>query len=208
MHDPAYGEANSGALSMEWPRIPVPGWPDGKASDAAIQLKQSAARGRQLAQLLDPQTPVPGVTEGTLRPELAAVAEPATINERNMTDDDYTVSAGWGHFGASKAVMPGQGQITERDYTPEECAALGDVSHALGDFTFDIYLNDRAFWRNVPAAVWHYKLGGYQVLKKWLSYREHAILNRPLTPEEAHYFTNTARRIAAILLMTHRGTIS
>ena len=44
--------------------------------------------------------------------------------------------------------------------------------------TFDVYLNGEAFWRNVPAAVWNYRLGGYQVLKKWLSYREHAILGR------------------------------
>ena len=29
LHDPAYLEANAGALRMEWPRIPLPGWPDG-----------------------------------------------------------------------------------------------------------------------------------------------------------------------------------
>ena len=34
MHDPAYREANAGALRMEWPRIPLPGWPDGDASEA------------------------------------------------------------------------------------------------------------------------------------------------------------------------------
>ena len=60
-------------------------------------------------------------------------------------------------------------------------------------------LNDRAYWRNVPAAVWNYKLGGYQVLKKWLSYRDHKVLHRPLHPQEVQHFTNTARRIAAIL---------
>ncbi len=27
LHDPAYREANAGALRMEWPRIPLPGWP-------------------------------------------------------------------------------------------------------------------------------------------------------------------------------------
>ena len=27
LHDPAYREANAGALAMEWPRIPLPGWP-------------------------------------------------------------------------------------------------------------------------------------------------------------------------------------
>ena len=43
--------------------------------------------------------------------------------------------------------------------------------------------NDTAYWRNVPASVWTYKLGGYQVLKKWLSYREQKVLGRPLNPE-------------------------
>ncbi len=50
-----------------------------------------------------------------------------------------------------------------------------------------------------PAAVWTYKLGGYQVLKKWLSYRERAILDCPLKPEEVQHFTDTARRIGVIL---------
>ena len=45
------------------------------------------------------------------------------------------------------------------------------VEVIFSDTMFDIYLNDRAYWRNVPANVWGYKLGGYQVLKKWLSYR-------------------------------------
>ena len=30
LHDPAYREANAGALRMEWPRIPLPGWPNGE----------------------------------------------------------------------------------------------------------------------------------------------------------------------------------
>jgi hypothetical protein len=44
-------------------------------------------------------------------------------------------------------------------------------------------------------------LGGYQVLKKWLSYREHALLGRPLTSDEAQQFTHNVRRIAAILAL-------
>ena len=59
-----------------------------------------------------------------------------------------------------------------------ERAALGNMADALGATTFDVHLNDRAYWRNVPAAVWSYKLGGYQVLKKWLSYRERGVLDR------------------------------
>ena len=32
LHDPAYRQANAGALRMEWPRIPLPGWPDPSSS--------------------------------------------------------------------------------------------------------------------------------------------------------------------------------
>ena len=202
LHDPAYREANAGALRMEWPRIPLPGWPDGGNAEA---LAESAARGRELAALLDPETPVPGVTEGPLRPDLAAIAVPATTDGRNMAGDDFALAVGWGHLGAGGAVMPGQGRVVERAFTPEEREALGDALPALGETTFDVYLNDRAFWRNVPAAVWRYRLGGYQVLKKWLSYRERPILGRPLSSEEVQHFADTARRIAALMVLVDRS---
>ena len=204
LHDPAYREANAGALQMEWPRIPLPGWPDGDTDDAATALARSAARGWELARLLDSDAPVPGVTQGTLRPELAAIAVPATVDGRNMAGDDFALTAGWGHFGQGDAVMPGQGCVVERAHTPDEQATLDDAGTILGETTLDIYLNRRAWWRNVPAAVWSYKLGGYQVLKKWLSYRERNILARPLSPEEVQHFTDTARRIAAILMTVER----
>ena len=200
LHDPAYREANAGALRMEWPRIPLPGWPDGKADGAAETLAASAARGFELARLLDPDTPVPGVTQGPLRPEIAALAVPATTDGHNMTGDDFALTASWGHFGQGSAVMPGRGHIVERPYTPEERTALGDAIPTLGETTFDIYLNDRAYWRNVPATVWNYKLGGYQVLKKWLSYRERDVLGRVLSPEEVGYFAEMVRRIGAVIL--------
>ena len=202
LHDPSYHEANAGALRMEGPRIPLPCWPDGEAEGATQTLAVSAAQGRELAKLLDPETPVPGVTQGPLRQEIATIAVPATTDGCNMTGDDFEVTAGWGHFGKDDAVMPGQGRIVERAYTPDEKAVVGDNIPTLGETTFDVYLNDRAFWRNVPAAVWTYKLGGYQVLKKWLSYRERNVLDRPLKPEEVQHFTDTARRIGAILLLT------
>ena len=204
LHDPAYREANAGALKMQWPRIPLPGWPDGKAEGAAESLAASAARGRELARLLDPEAPVTGVTQGVLRPEIAAIAVPSTVDKRNMSGDDFALTAGWGHFGSGEAVMPGRGRAIERDYSTDEKAAMGD-NPALGNTTFDVYLNDGAFWRNVPAAVWNYKLGGYQVLKKWLSYRERKVLGRALLPEEVQHFTDTARRISAILLVSERG---
>ena len=117
LHDPVYREANAGALRMAWPRIPLPGWPDGGTEAAAEAFARSAARGRDLARLLDPDTPVPGVTQAPLRPEIAAVAVPSTIDGRNMTGDDFAVTAGWGHYGQGDAVMPGQGRVVERAYT-------------------------------------------------------------------------------------------
>ena len=201
LHDPAYREVNAGALRMEWPRIPLPGWPDGAADGAAEALAESAARGRELARLLDPDTPVPGVSQGTLRPEIAAIAVSATLDGRNMAGDDFALTAGWGHYGTGDAVMPGQGRVVEREYTPDERTAVGEAISTLGATTLDVYLNDRAYWRNVPTAIWSYNLGGYQVLKKWLSYRERGVLSRALKPEEVQYFADIARRIAAILMV-------
>ena len=150
LHDPAYREANAGALRMEWPRIPLPGWPDGDDDGAADELSASAARGRELAALLDSDTPVPGATEGALRPEIAAVAVPSTVDGSNMAGDDFALTAGWGHFGQGESVMPGQGRIVERPYTPDERAAMVGAASTLGETTFDVYLNTHAYWRNVP----------------------------------------------------------
>ena len=202
LHDPAYREANSGALRMEWPRIPLPGWPDGDADGAAEELAASAERGRELVRLLDSESSVPGVTTGALRPEMAAIGVPATTDGGNMDGDDFAVTAGWGHFGSGDAVMPGQGRVEERPYTADECSALGDMVETLGATTFNIHLNGGAYWRNVPANVWNYRLGGYQVLKKWLSYREEKVLGRNLLPEEVQHFTDTARRIGEIMRVT------
>ena len=201
LHDPSYRKTNADALRAEGPRIPLPGWPDGDEDGAADELAASAARGRELAALLDSDTPVPGVTDGVLRPEIAAVAVPSTVGGGNMVGDEFALTAGWGHFGQGEAVMPGQGRVVERPYTTDERAALGGAMSMLGETTLDIYLNNRAYWRNVPASVWGYKLGGYQVLKKWLSYREEKVLGRALLPTEVQHFTDTARRIATILML-------
>ena len=127
---------------------------------AADALTRSAAQGRSLAALLDPDTPVPGATQSVLHPELAAIAVPTTIHGRNMAGDDFALKAGWGHYGTGDAVMPGQGRVVQRPYTPEERIALGDALPVPGETTFDIYLNGRAYWRNIPTAVWTYRLGG------------------------------------------------
>ncbi len=207
LHDPAYNEANAGALRMGWPRIPLPGWPDGEADGAGADLARWAARGRELAALLDPDVPVSGTTQSPLNPQIGVIAMPAKIGGRNLTEADFAVTAGWGYYGQSDAVMPGQGSVVERNFSAEEGEAMGDALPTLGDRTFDIYLNGEAFWRNVPASVWNYRLGGYQVLKKWLSYRESTVLGRRLSLEEVEHFRDTARRIGSILLLTESGVL-
>ena len=164
---------------------------------------RSAAHGRWLAALLDSEQPVSSGTGTPLRPEIAV---PSTVAGRYMAGGDFAVTAGWGHFGAGEAVMPGRGRIVERAYRPEELKALAEHVVELGETTFDVYLNGEAFWRNVPSAVWDYRLGGYQVLKKWLSYREHKVLGRKLRAEEVQHFTDTARCIGALLLASSDGT--
>ncbi len=49
--------------------------------------------------------------------------------------------------------------------------------------------------------IWDYTIGGYQVIKKWLSYREDALLGRSLRVEEVQEVTAMARRIAALVLL-------
>lgn len=98
--------------------------------------------------------------------------------------------------------MPGQGRAVARVYTGSERLALGAAVDTLGETTYDIHLNDNAYWRNVPANVWNYRPGGYQVLKKWLSYRELKVPGQALKVEEVGYFGEVARRVGAILSIT------
>jgi hypothetical protein len=192
---------------LDWPRIPLPG--------NANLLRASAALGVTLATLLDPETPAPGVSTGTLRAGLKTLGLPTKRGGKSLDADDLKLAARWGsvqNAGSGRIVMPGPGLANERAYTDAERAALAaegkahrlsldEVLALLGDKTFDIHLNADAWWSNVPSRVWDYTLGGYQVTKKWLSYREHDVLGRALKPDEAAYVSEMVRRIAAILLL-------
>ena len=101
--------------------------------------------------------------------------------------------------------------MAERDSEADERAALVGATGRLplhGTTTSDVYLNGNAFWRNVPDAAWHYKLGGYQVFEKRLSHCERVVLGRTLLPEEVLYFAEVARRIGAIVAMTDTPGVS
>ncbi|MBY0332127.1 MAG: hypothetical protein K2X49_15820 [Acetobacteraceae bacterium] len=187
-YSPAYLAENAAGIRQGWPRIPLP--------DRADLLRASASLGARLGVLLDADTPVPGVTEGDIAPDLASIAVPAT--RAGAARDWHLV--GWGHRTDRGVTMPGRGATTLRDYAPEEAATAAQAS-LLGARTLDVAMNDASHWRNIPEAVWETHIGGYQVIKKWLSYRDRSILDRALTAEEVAHVQSVARRLAAIRLM-------
>jgi hypothetical protein len=206
LHAPPYRRDNADALRQDWPRIPLPG--------SRELLLSSATLGRQIAALLDPDQSVPGVTRSPIRPELQPIAVISRVGGGALdpTAGDLQVTANWGYRASSGATMAGGGKAITRAYAEAERQAIKDWGNPLGltlsasfaplgESTYDIYMNDRAFWQNVPANVWTYTLGGYQVMKKWLSYREFEVLRRSLTDTEAREVRDMARRIAAILLL-------
>ncbi len=200
MHTPAYRRENAGALLSDWPRIPLPA--------TAALLSGSAALGRRLAELLDAELELHLAGEWSF---LGALKIPQYAELEKALE----ITAGWGSRGQGGTTMPGKGRLERRAWTGAEREKLATLEASqeltleaayalLGEECVDVSLNGEVFWAAVPLRVWEYTLGGYQVLKKWLSYREAALLGRPLRHEEAAYFSQVVRRITAILLMGPR----
>lgn len=188
-YSPLYLEENADGIRQDWPRIPLPA--------KKKVLMDSAGLGRRVAALLDTEKPVEGVTCGAIDPRLKSLGVIQKVGGGNLDPDakELDMTAGWGHGGKDGVCMPGKGKIEERTAQPKQQDRL------LGTESLNIYLNDVAYWSNVPSAVWGYTIGGYQVIKKWLSYREKTMLGRGLKMEEAEYVTEMVRRIAALILL-------
>lgn len=193
---PHYLTENVRGLTIDWPRIPLP--------SSRATLDASAALGRRLAALLDTESDVPEVTAGDVGQSYRILG---VISASNLE-----LSANWGRANKKGDVYPGPGKTAVRDWTHSEREALqagfvaAQISEARGfamlGKAVDVYLNETTYWRAVPESVWEFYIGGYQVIKKWLSYREKALLGRALTKEEAREVTGIVRRLAAIVLMT------
>lgn len=178
---------NGDAIRTGFPRVPLP-------VDSAC-LKSSSELGATIAALLDPDVPFPGASiQVSLPQQKIAVISRVGGGSLDPGKGDLALSAGWGHAGREGVIMSGKGRVESR--------ATSDLPEALGARVHDIYLNQVAYWAHVPEKVWDFTIGGYQVMKKWLSYRERSMLGRDLTIDEAEYFTEMARRITAILLMS------
>lgn len=200
-YSPLYLHEHEQGIRADLPRVPLPAVVD--------RLRASSSLGRTLALLLDVEKDVIGVTTGKLRRELSILGR---LTESG-SGVSLCVSCGWGSLQPKNGiVMPGKGNSRLRSFSSDEIGSLReggselsfkpeDLSSLLGPRTVDVYLNGSTYWSNVPEAVWNYKIGGYQVLKKWLSYREHSVLCRDITKDEAREFTHMVRRIAALLMI-------
>jgi hypothetical protein len=172
---PSYQIEHDEGIAEDWPRIPLP--------SSREALERSAALGAELRQLLDPEVPVTDAPVSGYPGRFQGLGALTSVDGGALDPlaGDLAVTAGWGIRGKGGITMPSRGRLTDHGES------------------VDVWLNERAHWANVPRPVWEYTLGGYQVIKKWLSYREKALLGRDLKEEEARYVTEMIRRIAAIL---------
>ncbi|GBD55182.1 N-6 DNA methylase [Microcystis aeruginosa NIES-298] len=194
-YSPLYLRENADGIRQDFPRIPLP--------NSQELLIKSAQLGQAIASLLDTENPVIGVTKKPT-PALQKIALISCTDGGNLNPDkgDLIINVGWGHGGKNGVTMPGKGKAIARQYTTAEMSVISpEMRKLLGTTTYDIYLNDRAYWQNIPARVWEYTIGGYQVIKKWLSYREEKLLGRGLTIAEVQEVSEMTRRITAIILL-------
>jgi hypothetical protein len=193
-YSPLYLEENNSAIGHDWPRMPLP--------DSLDELERSAELGRRLAALLDIDTKLQGVDRRPAE-HLKSVATPVTKSGAALggAAGQLAQTAGWGRRQQS-GVFPGGGTWELRARAEDESGQLTDEQlELLGEDVLDIYLNDDVYWSGVPEAAFDYKVGGFSVLRKWLSYREERVLGRELTVDDVRTFRSIARRLTEIVLL-------
>ena len=66
----------------------------------------------------------------------------------------------------------------------------------------DIYIGKRGpLWIGVPENVWNLRIGGHQVMKRWLTAYMKSKIGRSLDGDEIRYFTEMGRRLTELVLM-------
>ena len=193
-----YREEHAGGLSNDWPRVPLP--------SSANALKDSAALGNYISVLLDMARPVVGIETGTFRHELEPFGLLTTENGAVIEDGDTTLelTENWGFFGERDIVQPGTPRVKERLPNQAEKDALTKLGLPLNTTMLDLPLHrdlnghTQSYWSGVPLPVWNTFIGGYQVLKKWLSYRDQRVVGRAMHLEEAQEVENIVRRLTVL----------
>ncbi len=186
---PAYLADNAAGIRHGWPRIPLPG-------DAAA-LRASAALGARLAALLDPDTPVPGVTEGE--------PEPGAPRHRRAHDRAGPGAGLAAHRRLGGAHARGRHYAGPRPCRAARLRALREGHRGPGRPA------RRADTRRVDERrellAQHARAGLGVPRRRLPGAQEVAELSRPLHPGpgadtgEVEHIQATARRIAAILLL-------
>ncbi len=200
---PGWLQENQAAILGGWPRVPLP-------TDLP-RLEASAALGRRVAAILDTEQIALGVTTAPLDTPFATLGRLVREGGGSLAAADLEV-IGWGRGGNGAPVMPGNGNLRGRSsYDSEELAAMAETAGRVGeDVTalvtrlgppLDVRLNGLAYLKAVPTNVYEMTIGGYQVLKKWLSYRDREVIGRPITVAEAREAVAVVRRLTAYILI-------
>jgi hypothetical protein len=186
LHTPSYQAEHKSALSADWAHLPIP---------KDVQLfERLVVAGEQVTRLLDA-----GCDAGDVIKAIIGADRTRTLGALKRRDgkqirpEDLKVMVTyWGG---------GKGRWKPRPFIAEELPA-DEYSEAWGERTGDLFLNDDAYFANVPELVWTYQLGGYPVLKKWLGYRQADRRDgEPLTDVERRWFRQVVQRIAALLAL-------
>lgn len=188
LHAPAYQAEHKSALSADWAHLPIP-------KDHAV-FDRLVEAGEKVTRLLDANRDAGDIVEEVVGADHARAIGPLKRKDgKQVRPEDLKVTVTyWGG---------GKGRWKPRAFLAEELPANA-YSEAWGDRTGDLYLNDEAYFANVPELVWTYQLGGYPVLKKWLGYRQaDRRAGKALTDEERRWFRQMIQRIAALLALGH-----
>lgn len=175
-------------------RVPLP-------EDKAV-LRDSALLGYRFASVFIDHDPLVVMTPQELA--LRAFGVPSRLGReaRMLRGSVLCIDDRWG-----------SGEMIEtRIYKGEELQAIADYAELmalsgddalsiLGRNTCDVYLNDKAVWRNVPINVWRYTQRGVPLLKSWLCDRTATALGRGLLREEVTHFSTAVKRIVTLLLL-------
>lgn len=196
-----YLAENSGGGRFHFQRIPLP--------TRLTDLERGRELGGRVAALLDTETPLSAVDSGFT----AAVRDIGVLQAvaGGSLDDAQLAVQGWAIVQADR-VMPRDGTVIVRPWTPAELDALHAAAAALGvdaaaaverlGLACDIHMNEEAVWSGVPERAWDYKIGGYTVLRKWLSYRDYRVLGRPLRSREASHVSDVAKRLTLLCMLS------
>lgn len=183
-HSPQYQEDHRDSLAQGWAHVPVP--------KARALFDDVADLGEVLATLLDPLSSARAALRQTIGEDATRLARIARVGGGPVRESDLLVKISY--YGAAK------GRWRERQYQEDE-----PRHPAWRETTGDLFINDDVLFRNVPSPVWHYELGGYPVLKKWLGYRHWSDRDKkPLSLAEKDLFRQMVQRIAAILRLQAR----